>query len=271
MNSIPQNQDTLQAIVISGMKCGSTWLSDILARHPEIRHCLFSVDYEQEKICPVDLPPPGLKHKILVGRRNLKLNPKDPRIYARHNPDLKFLALIRHPIERAYSQFVHHVNKRSGKNRMVFPNAHGTRINGKTVTYDFNACLPPTAPILPSFVRKSFYFETFTQYFQCFPKERFLVFPLELFQKEPEACFQKIFSFLGVSYRFDPSWIHQKVNEGKYRPHSWLDTLLFKKKVVIQPITLETQHQLAALYRQDVLKMSEWLGLDLESLWNLKY
>ena len=103
----------INGLLMSAMKSGSTWFLRLCAEHPE----LFVLTSGQFPVSPEgaieSIDWSGYSgEKLRLGRRNLKLEKHYVAAYKRHNPEMKFLCLLREPVARCYSHFGHVVRKR---------------------------------------------------------------------------------------------------------------------------------------------------------------
>lgn len=95
-------------------------------------------------------------------------------------PNAKLIYLMRHPVERAYSHYVHRVTKE------VYP--------GQPVRWTFDEHVKTD----PMCLDGSRYMDQIEQYLRYFPKERFLFLFTEELNRNPKALLGKIWRFLEV-------------------------------------------------------------------------
>lgn len=198
-----------------------------------------------------------------------------PRACARlhkYVPNVKLIAILRHPVERAYSQFVH---------------AHGM---GWEPCADFGAALAAEANRIAQQWIPPFYYTYFSQYaarlapyWAAFSREQIRIYRYEAWRIRPQAVLQDIFAFLSVDVTFAPV-VHPHLNAGQL-PRPWVQTFVHRlrqskpwlpqrwQNAVAQwlmqqsfasppPLPLALWRQLMADYRADLLKLQTMLEQD---------
>ena len=109
----------------------------------------------------------------------------------RRNPNTKIICLLRHPADRAYSQYMHHI--RDG--------------------FEHHSSLSDALSDCPRRIREGywwgyhyrqagFYAERLTQFFQCFPRPNIFVALFDDLVNDPAVLFDRICGFLD----FEPNW-----------------------------------------------------------------
>ena len=102
-------------MIIGAQKCGTTTLHDWVAQHPEIvmpsaKDILFFVDAGKQEVKPAQF---GLYYPERVPANGLVGGSQVQHLYfeeslarlARYNPRMKLIAVLRNPIDRAYSSY----------------------------------------------------------------------------------------------------------------------------------------------------------------------
>ena len=107
--------------------------------------------------------------------------------------DVKIIAVLRQPVERAYSNFLH--AKRAGKEAenefsKAFELEEERKISNWSPLYHYKS--------------KGFYFKQLQRYFKLFPKENIKILLFEDVVKSPIESTQEIFKFLGINVDFRP-------------------------------------------------------------------
>ena len=104
-------------IIIGAQKSASTFVQACLAEHPEIYippgeiSCFESPDYELKAFEDLEKLFEGHKGKKLgIKRPNYIGKPEVPERIKQHLPDVKLIAVLRNPIERAVSAYYHKIN-----------------------------------------------------------------------------------------------------------------------------------------------------------------
>lgn len=132
-------------------------------------------------------------------------------------PSVKLLAVIRNPVERAYSHYQHMV--RTGRETLSFQDA--LEAEEKRVDLGMDQVIAGDDEALRSFRDYSYksrgrYAEQLERWFSLFDKNQFLILKSEdLFGKPDWACNQ-IYNFLGL-----PAWEqtqYDNANPGRYSP-----------------------------------------------------
>lgn len=104
-----------------------------------------------------------------------------------YNPDAKIIALIRNPIERAYSHYLHNV--REGTSVFsTFNQSLCAEINGEKSGW------APQRLIIET----GHYLKHLKQFYESFPKEQILVIKFEDFTSNPNKTLSIVSAFLGI-------------------------------------------------------------------------
>ena len=186
--------------VIGAMKCGTTSLYDLLAAHPEIG---MSTVKEPAFFCNDEYFSQGwawyeslFAHaagRKAIGEASTSYTKKftypgvAERI-ARHLPDARLIYVVRHPLERIESQWLHGMH--AGWNAANFARALDD----------------------PSVIDPSRYWAQINAYREFFPDERVLVLFLDDFKSNPQAILSRVYAFLNVDATFQPGAISQPRN-----------------------------------------------------------
>lgn len=184
--------NTPNFIVLGAMKAGTTTLFEYLRRHPDIfvppckepaffsRDDVFALGWEWYL---------GLFAEARAGQvcgelstcytRALEFPHAAERI-AQHLPQARFVYILRNPVERAHSHYVHLMLQQQVRG------VHGP------------IRLPEALERYPTIVDTSCYYRQLTRYLAHFPRERFLLVTLESLQKAPQAVLAQIQRHIGV-------------------------------------------------------------------------
>lgn len=198
------------------------------------------------------------------------------RIY-HHIPKVKLIAILRHPADRAYSNYLHNVR------------------DGKHKSSDFAEALAKEAnPILFGKTRQlvyqyqGFYYQHLQRYFQQFSKEQIRVYLYEDLQKNIQQLLKSIFEFIEVEASFipDTSIRHQSTGFPKNRvlqniiegskpirdlirpliPEKWRDIVYFSiqnRNLTKPSLSPEIRAQLIQVYQEDILNLQDLIQRDL--------
>ncbi|MBT8401327.1 MAG: sulfotransferase [Rhodothermia bacterium] len=113
---------------------------------------------------------------------------------ARYLPDVRIIAMLRNPAERAYSNFVY--ARRDGREPLEsFEEALAEESNRIALRW---------GPLW-HYRSKGFYGKQLQRYFSLFPESQIRVYLFEEFRKDPVAVTQDAYEFLGVDPTFVPN------------------------------------------------------------------
>ncbi len=187
-------------------------------------------------------------------------------------PDAKLIAILRDPVDRAYSHFLHAV--RSGREPMdgfvqALDDEEKRRAEGWGNPYDYQ--------------RKGFYGAQLTRFLEYFPREQLLVFLFEDLSDDPRKLVRQMYDFIGVDADFTPD-LSAKYNvteapEGsKSERQRGIFAKLFGGKkarkiektsaaTVVEkpPFPLEIRERLYNVYREDMLVLQGLIDRDLSA------
>ena len=269
-------------LIIGAMKSGTTSLYAYLKEHPEI-----GMPYNKEPdffsnescwtkgLTWYEGLFDGFKNKTARGEASVNYTKfpyyKDvPERICSIIPQVKLIYVLRSPVERTYSHYVHNVF--AGIEAESFENA----IRNK-----------------PLYIQASLYYSQIEQYLKYFPRENMLIFLLDDLKNYPLATVQKVFAFLGVNSGFVPEGISEVRHQGAAKrgqdnlfmkllrkspfyhiavavlPDSLKDLFacLLKKKICRPaPMSDAMHNQLLQMLSADIDKLSSFLDRDL-SVW----
>ena len=180
--------------IIGAMKAGTTSLYKYLSGHPD----LYPSPRKEPRIFRDPGDPASIRSAFLTlfdGRGTERWCFEASTAYTKHPmvsgvprriqavaPDARFVYLVRHPIERTWSQYVHNV-------------AHGRE------TLPFEQALEKR----PSYLDTSRYGLQLRQYHEVFPRHRVLVQVFEEMVKDPGSTVRAVCEFLDVDTSYRPS------------------------------------------------------------------
>lgn len=204
-----------------------------------------------------------------------------PRACARihqYIPDARMILILRQPVERAYSQFLHgwRVGWEPMDDFVQALAAEPMRVQ--------QSWLPALCHTLPSF-----YAPTLQHFFTRFPREQLRIYLYEEWQTRPRQVLQDIFGFIGVDHGFVPdmSVRHNTAAIPRSRglvhflrqPHAlkrWLKPLVpsAMRRQVIQSLSTYNRNEpprldpqlraeLTETYREDILQVQTLIDRDL--------
>ena len=192
-------------------------------------------------------------------------------------PQAKLIAILRNPVDRAYSDHLMHMR-----------DAVGYRSLSEQIKYSSHK----------SFIlRKGFYYAPLKYYFEQFGQEQVKVFFYDDLCQNSQEFMARMYQYLGVDPEFKPNTA-KKAQVAKIPRNKTINNLLNKKNILRNtatnilktvmpvearqklrarlidlnsqhkrqvPLSLEEQEQLISLYREDVLQLQDLVRRDLSS------
>ena len=207
-------------LIIGAAKAGTTSLYDYLQQHPDV---YMSPVKEPRYFAYAENPPAmvgpgdeesnreagavytmddyralfeGAADEAVVGEASpVYLYDADaPRLIAEHCPDATLIVLLRNPVERAYSHFLHLVR------------------SGREPLRDFEAALDAEAERIEKgwewswhYRRMGFYHDQLARYRERFADEQIQVYLFEDLKADPVAFAQRVYRAVGIDDTFAPS------------------------------------------------------------------
>lgn len=204
-------------LIIGAAKSGTTSLHHYLRQHPDIYMCprkdTFFFDFDGHA---PDFGGPGdnawYKGRAVVDEAEYRAlfagvaneavvgeactaylyDPEAPARIRRLIPDTKLIAVLRDPVERAYSSFLQQVR------------------DGLETTTDFAEALAFESERMRQnwrplwhYRQRGFYFEQIARYLEHFERSQLRIFLYEDLQQDPAGMMKEIFAFLGVDTGFE--------------------------------------------------------------------
>ena len=281
-------------LIIGAMKSGTTALYYYLEQHPEIymspvKEPNFFSSQEQENAADTVTNIGTYKHlfsggsgKKAIGEasHSYLYEPGAAAEIRRYIPEAKLIAILRNPIDRAYSHFLHMV--RSGTEPLD-DIAQALREEEVGIHKERT---------FQDYIGRGLYYDQLKRYFGMFPRERVRVYLYEDLSDAPISTVQDAFRFLGVNDSFVPD-VSLRRNVSGNPKYKSLDTLLrrqsrikhaakvylparmrwrlskafddLKTRNLVEPPPLrsEVRRQLISVYREDILKLQALIHRDL--------
>ena len=257
------NRTLPKFLIIGGAKCGTTSLYDYLVQHPNVMALYDNrkeINYLDRKLgkglswykghFPLRNEIKELENrlggKVVVGEATTSyiFHPNAPHLVKELMPDVKIIAVLRNPIDRAYSQYHHEVRK--GREQLPFEEAvdmEPRRLNGEYEKILADKYYHSEERHDHSYLERGKYAEQLDRWFQYFPREQFLILKSEDLFQNPAPLYKKVLAFLGLTdfqgIRFE------KLNAGKYTD-----------------LSPELRARLAAYFQVPNQKLSELLKTD---------
>ena len=270
--------------ILGAAKCGTTSLFQYLKEHPGIfmspvkEPCFFCEEFQVVK-------NPVAYARLFEGAGNASWigeashvyfsSPTSARTLRTFVPEAKFVLILRHPSERAYSLY-HHMRRYGYETIGTFEKALASeekRVVSDTFRTHCN-----------QYIYNFFYFrsglfgEQIERYFALFERSQFHIVTLDQLMKSPLSTIHGIYNFLNVQDDFMPEikvfnkgetsrfpLVQNFVNLKLRRP-SWLRRIgmNWSRKYnlkLIPPINPETRHQLCKRFQSDLERLYDLTGI----------
>ncbi len=241
------------ALIIGAQRSGTTSLFNYLAEHPDVLPPLgkeihyFDLHFARgvrwyrgrfpfshrlrHPALTIDASPYYLPH------------PLAPERAARLLPDVKLVAVLRNPVERAFSHYQHEV--RDGRESHSFAEAielesarlagEEDRIRREPGYYSYNHHRY-------SYTRRGLYLEQLRRWVQHYPRSRLLVVQSERLFREPAAVSAAVYQFLGL------------------RPHRLEQYSAFYQGNYARAMPVDLRAKLSAYFEPYNRELYQWLG-----------
>lgn len=197
-------------LVIGVMKGGTTSFFNYLARHPQINPPFrkeikfFDIHYLQGLGWYRAHFPMRFKMKLgmVTGEATpyYIFHPIAANRIAKVLPKVKLIALLRNPVDRAYSHYNHMV--RVGRESLPFEDAiehEAERLNGEEEKIIANLRYSTFNHLHYSYLARGRYVEQLEKWFKFFPREQMLILASEEIYTSPTTAYRKATEFLGLS------------------------------------------------------------------------
>ena len=286
-------------IIIGAMKAATTSLYTYLKQHPDvfmttIKEPMFFNNFQKKndfkvlgrktkKITTFEEYYPlfdAVKNEKAIGEASPSYisNTDCPSLIQQHLPDTKIIAILRQPVARAYSNFLH--ARRADREPIAdFETAFNKETERKAENW---------SPLY-HYKGKGYYFEQLERYFTLFPRENIKVLLFEDLVKNPIKTTQEIFKFLNIDKSFIPEtskkanvsgtpkgifgWIIMKlryynlipnIQFSNYLPDSIILLIFNSAYKKAKPLVPEIKKRLTHIYyKEDILKLEKLIEKDL--------
>lgn len=289
-------------VLIGAQKAGTTAIAHYLSQHPQIYMSPMKepgfFDFEG---CPPNFKGPsdqdlyshiitdlnhylmlfdGVTDEVAIGEATTWYlrSPKAADRIHHYIPDAKLIAILRNPVDRAFSAYMHAV--RDDREWLDFP----TALNHENKRIDDNW------EYLWQYRLNGLYSEQLSYYFSKFHKDQFRIYLYEDLCQDPKQLIRDIFSFLEVSDEYIPS-VFSRLNISGKPKIKLLDNLLeetslvkrtlkpllpktFRKQIANRLRMMNTEkkecppeirQELIAFFRDDILRTQQLIGRDLSN------
>ncbi|MEM8722820.1 MAG: sulfotransferase [Cyanobacteria bacterium P01_G01_bin.39] len=292
-------------LLIGAQKAGTTALSYYLKEHPQVYMSPIKepgfFDFEGQKPnfigpgdqelfehVPTDIESyrllfQAVTDEVAIGEATTwyLYSSRAPEQIQQYIPDVKLIVILRNPVDRAYSAFMHTI--RDGREPIIdFAQAleeEETRINQN---WEY----------LWHYKQMGFYYGQLKRYYELFDRSQIKVYLYEDLKDNPVALMQDVCQFLNIDQTL-VSGSPPRRNVSGFAKNKLLDNFLDKqnfkwlktpfklflsskmreniivslknKNRVKPPMSPEVKIQLTEMYRNDILKLQELIELDLSS------
>jgi hypothetical protein len=211
----------LDFIGLGAQRAGTSWIYSCLYEHPNIylpvkevhffsRERNWSKGYEwYEAIfekCPQDAKTGEFSTSYLS-------HPATPERIRERYTDVKLIACLRNPINRAYSNYLNDIMAGVVEPEVTFGEALKEH---------------------PGYIERGRYATHLKRYLQVFSIDQILLLIYEDSLKNPSSFITTIYEFIGVDPSFVPSMVDTVVNKGGVPRFVWLDRLLVKASGILR-------------------------------------
>lgn len=139
-------------------------------------------------------------------------------------PDVKLIAILRNPIERAYSAYLHAIRDWREPAKDFY---EALALEPERIKQNWS--------ILYHYITVGLYSEQVDRYFFHFPKDKIKTFLYDDLLNNPQELFQEIFRFLDVDPDFTPDITHRPNVSGKIKNtflHTVMENLFMKRNPI---------------------------------------
>lgn len=156
-----------------------------------------------------------VNHEMAIGEASVVYlhSDKAPFRIKHYIPNVKLMAILRNPVDRAISSYSHNI--RDGLERLSFPMALEVEKTRQAEGWQH----------IWRYAGLGFYYEALQRYFSLFPRKNIAIYTYEEFTQNPADIIKNIFDFLGVDKSFVPDMTYKHNVSGVPRSriiHSFL-------------------------------------------------
>lgn len=264
-------------LCIGAQKSGTTLLYELLREHPEIyipeqkELHFFDIDdnYKKGISWYLQFFKSSINQKAIgsITPSYIYFDYVPERIQAELGNNIKFIVILRNPIDRAYSHYW--MSFKRGYETLSFEKAimmeHARIRKGYFEKNNF------------SYISRGFYSEQLERYYRFFPKENFKILIFERFIKQIDQYIYEILDFLGVE-KIQINRRNYIVHEGALMLNTYLKGCLLNKKVPnlfsmidgkfkyipYPPMKREIRQLLFKLYEEEICNLENKLNVELQ-------
>jgi hypothetical protein len=199
-------------VVVGAMKSGTTTLYNHIVDHPDVRPAFTrEVHFFDDNFSrgvpwyranfPIERGARGTERSWVTGEASpyYLLHPRAPARAAAVIPDARLIAVLRHPVDRAYSHYQH--ERAYGTETLSFSDALDAEPDRIRDAWNkLAAGAVDEAPALKhySYLTRSRYDEQLDRWLAHFGREQLLVLKAEDLYEQPDPTMARVFAFLGL-------------------------------------------------------------------------
>ncbi len=198
-------------VVIGAMKGGTSFFYHLLTQHPLVEPCakkelhFFDLLFEEESVewyrrC---FPTPRWKdgRRTITGEATPYIaSRRAPKRMARVVPEARLIALLRNPVDRAFSH--HQQGTRKGRETRTFEEAIETErarpLGGEDEAFEHQDRAAGLDALNHGYLSQSIYVDQLLRWSEFFSREQMLVLKSEDFFERPQQTLKTVFNFLGL-------------------------------------------------------------------------
>ena len=186
----------------------------------------------------------GVSNQIAIGEASplYLYSPKAPERIRHYTPDTKIIIILRNPVDRAYSSFLHLI--RDGREQIR---------NFAQALQEEEERIRSNWEHIWHYKQLGFYYVQLNRYFNTFYKQQIRVYLFEDLMTNPIFRLEDIFKFIGVNEEVIPD-ISVKHNVSVISKDKAPTELLLR---------LQVRRRLVEVYREDISKLQHLLQRDL--------
>ena len=246
-------------IIIGAKKCGTTSVFYYLSKHSNVGASIrkeisyFDINFAKgnlwyKSFFPISLPGNESPY-LLTGEATASYicHPQAPQRIAKVLPQVKLIALLRNPVDRAYSHYHH--TKRMGREDLSFEEAiKQEEFRVKQIEKIENNIYKLRGNYHKAYnytyLSSGLYAEQLENWFSQFNKKQLLILKSEDYFSHPETIFQQILDFLKL-----PNWSPKQFQKHNYNSY-------------LQKMDSNTRKHLIEYFQPHNEKLYELLGVD---------
>lgn len=213
-------------LIMGAQKCGTTSLYTYLAAHPNVFPPLvkgakyFTQHYSKGPNWYRAHFPSAFRCAYNKKFHNIDIvtgesspdympDPSAPERILKLIPDVKLIALLRNPVDRAYS----HYHYRLVRNRESLSFDDAIQLNKKELEDGWHS-IRHNRGVYNSYLARGLYVYQLETWMSVFPKDQLLVLSNEQLSADPHATYAQVLEFLGLPQAEPPT--QKKYNKGRY-------------------------------------------------------